>query len=89
MFKTIPEVEARADPSPKVDYQPILINHMSYMDTLTAQVEALFAETDDLDALKEQVLNLLQEKSKESFKNGLQMSRVKQPKAGGFKGKRS
>ena len=62
---------------------------MSYIEDLTAQVEALFAETDDLEALKEQVLTLLQEKSKESFKNGMQMSRTKYPKGGGFKGKKS
>lgn len=62
---------------------------MSYLDNLTAQVEALFAETDDVEALKEQVLNLLAEKSKESFKNGMQMSRTKYPKANGYTGKRS
>lgn len=62
---------------------------MSYIEDLTAKVEALFAETDDLDALKERVLNLLQEKSKESFKNGMQMSRTKYPKGGSYKGKRS
>jgi hypothetical protein len=62
---------------------------MSYIDKLTEQVEALFAETDDLDTLKEQVLNLLQEKSKESFKNGLETARQRYPKAKGYKGKRS
>jgi len=62
---------------------------MSYLDNLTTQVEALFAETDDVEALKEQVLNLLAEKSKESFKNGMQMSRTKYPKANGYTGKRS
>ena len=62
---------------------------MSYIEDLTAKVEALFAETDDLDALKERVLNLLQEKSKESFKNGMQMSRTKYPKGGSYNGKQS
>jgi len=62
---------------------------MSYLDNLTTQVEALFAETDGVEALKEQVLNLLAEKSKESFKNGMQMSRTKYPKASGYTGKRS
>ncbi len=62
---------------------------MSYLDNLTTQVEALFAATDDSETLKEQVLNLLAEKSKESFKNGMQMSRTKYPKANGYTGKRS
>lgn len=62
---------------------------MSYIDKITTQVEALFAETDDLETLKEQVLKLLQEKSKESFKNGLETARQRYPKAGGYKAKRS
>lgn len=62
---------------------------MSYIEDLTAQVEALLAETDDPETLKEQFLNLLIEKTKESFKNGMQMSRTKYPKGGSYKGKRS
>lgn len=62
---------------------------MSYIDKLDAKLDALFREAEDLSILKDQVLNLVQEECKESFKNGMQTARTKYPKGNNFKGKKS
>jgi len=55
---------------------------MSYQDVLAEQVKTLFAEVQDIEDLQQQVVDLLQTKAKESFKNGLNTARSK-----GFKTK--
>lgn len=62
---------------------------MTYLDKLTQEVNAIFAETDELEILHDKVLNLIQKKTKESFKNGLEMAKQDSTTAKSYKTKRS
>lgn len=56
---------------------------MSYIDELTKQVNQVFDQAQDETALRQDVLELVIAKSKESFKNGLEVARKRQNKAKG------
>ena len=60
---------------------------MSYQDELTKQVKALFSQVHNIEELEQQVLELLQSKAKESFKNGLNTARSKRFKSKGEQAK--
>ena len=56
---------------------------MSYIDELEKQVNAVFDPDPNQGGLRQDVLNLVIAKSKESFKNGLEVARNRQSKAKG------
>ncbi len=62
---------------------------MSYLDDLSKQVQAVFDQTEDWDELQEKVLEFVQAKSRESFKNGLGAARNRQAKSKGQKAKQA
>jgi hypothetical protein len=53
---------------------------MAYLDDLVACVNQLFDNQDDIEALRLKVITLVQDKSRESFKNGLQAARNRKNK---------
>ena len=63
---------------------------MSYLDDLSEEVQTVFEQSaDDWDELQQKVLELVQAKSKESFKNGLEAARNRQAKPKGQWAKKS
>jgi hypothetical protein len=62
---------------------------MTYIDELTSQIIEVFDKAKDKTDLQEKVLAFVQSKVKESFKNGLETARNKQPKYKGQKAKQS
>ena len=62
---------------------------MSYIEELYGQVDEVFGQAPDKDALRQMVLDLVIAKSKESFKNGLEAARNRQFTAKGRKVKKA
>lgn len=62
---------------------------MSYLDNLTAEVDRLFEQVGEGEDLQEKVLEFLQRKSKESFKNGIETARQRRLKTNDKSTKRS
>ncbi len=53
---------------------------MSYMDSLAGQVEEIFGQAQDNQDLFNKVLRFVQDKAKESFRNGLDSARNQRSK---------
>lgn len=62
---------------------------MSYLDKLTQQVQELFEQAGNINELQQKVLDMVQSKAKESFKNGLETGLKRQSKSKGRKTSRS
>ena len=54
---------------------------MTYLDELVNTVNEMFDQNDDMEALRGEVITLVQEKSRESFKNGLEAARNRKGKS--------
>ncbi len=50
---------------------------MSYLESLVEEVNKIFDQNGDIDEVRGEILALIQNKSKESFKNGLEAARKK------------
>ena len=53
---------------------------MSYMDSINSQVEEIFGQAEDRQELFNKVLRFVQDKAKESFRNGLDSARNQRSK---------
>lgn len=53
---------------------------MSYIDSLAGQLEEIFGQAKDNQDLFQKVLSFVQNKAKESFRNGLESARNQRPK---------
>jgi hypothetical protein len=58
---------------------------MSYLESLVEEVNNIFDQNGDIDEIRGEVLALIQNKSIESFKNGLEAARKKLPVQKKFK----
>ena len=50
---------------------------MSYLESLVEEINKIFIHNDNIDLIRGEVITLVQNKSKESFKNGLETARKK------------
>jgi hypothetical protein len=54
---------------------------MAYLEELVNTVNEMFDQNDDIEILRGEVVDLIQEKSRESFKNGLEAARNRKGKS--------